>query len=271
MNKVVLLKWGFSLMLLASAGFFACRTTGRPAESTAPAPGKPVIAPVKPAAAPVGATTALPVTPINELPNHYTLVTRVEKDAARNYTATLMVPVAQGALAADDQAFNAVIEAFVRQQVDAARPDAGTAEPTTLEVWLIGFNVSAGVIQMLFREQSYTQGAAHYNHSFLTLNYDVVGRKRVRFTDLVPFSGSQTKQGLCDLINRHEQGLDADEAPTGGLTPTELGPDLDFEVREGKLVIHPNHCCADEGKTHEVPLKLVQAFLDPAVAKKFGL
>jgi hypothetical protein len=35
-------------------------------------------------------------------------------------------------------------------------------------------------------------------------------------------------------------------------------------------VIYPNHCCADEGKTHVVPLKLVQAFLDPAVAKKFG-
>ncbi|PKN24942.1 MAG: hypothetical protein CVU65_10240 [Deltaproteobacteria bacterium HGW-Deltaproteobacteria-22] len=266
------------LGLLAPLAFWACRTTAKPAESTSPAPGKagamtapvgPMTAPVK-LTAPVGATTALPVTPINELPNKYTLVTRVEKDAARHYTATLMVPVAQGALAADDQAFNAVVDAFVRRQVEAARPDAGTAGATTLEVWLIGFNVSTGVIQSLFREQSYTEGAAHYNHGFLTLHYDVVGRQRVRFADLVLFSASQTKQALCDLINRHEQGLDAGETPVGGLTPDGLVPDLDFEVRGGNLVIYPNHCCADEGKTHVVPLKLVQAFLDPAVAKKFG-
>ena len=262
--------------LLLSVPLLACQ--GRaPAEPTSKvpvgpmtAPVKPVIAPVGPTTAPTGATTALPVTPVNELPNGYTLVTRVEKDAALNYAATLMVPVAQGALAVDDEAFNAVIGAFIRQQVEAAKPDAGTAGATTLEVWLIGFNVSAGVIQSLFREQTFTQGAAHYNHGFLTLHYDVVGRKRLLFTDLVPFTANQTKQGLCDVINRHEQGLDAGETPTGGLTPKELVPSLNFEVRDQKLVIYPNHCCADEGKTHEVPLPLVKAFLDPAVAGKFG-
>ncbi|MBU1411189.1 hypothetical protein KKC22_06675 [Myxococcota bacterium] len=252
--------------LLLSVPLLACQ--GRaPAEPTSKVPVGPMTSPVKPIAAPavLGATTALPVTPVNELPNSHTLVTRVEKDAARNYTATMMVP-----RAVDDEAFNGVVDAFVRQQVEAAKPDAGTAGATTLEVWLIGFNVSAGVIQSLFREQTYTQGAAHYNHGFLTLHYDVVGRKRLLFTDLVPFTANQTKQGLCDVINRHEQGLDAGETPTGGLTPKELVPSLNFEVRDQKLVFYPNHCCADEGKIHEVPLPLVKAFLDPAVAGKFG-
>jgi hypothetical protein len=255
-------------LLLAPIAFWACRTTAKPDESTAPAAGKgrdTVTAPVK-LTAPVGATTALPVTPINELPSRYTLVTRLEKEAPRRYTATLQVP-----RAVDDENFNGVVEAFVRRQVEAARPDADAAGATTLEVWLIGFRETSGIIQLLFREQTYTEGAAHYNHGFSTLHYDVAGRARVRFTDLVLFSGSQTRQALCDLINRHEQGLDADESPAGGLTPDGLGPELDFEVRDGKLVIYPNHCCADEGRTHEVPLPLVQAFFDPAVARKFGL
>ncbi len=246
-------------LLLAPVVLLACQSTAGPDQATAPAPGR------HPApAAVVGPTTALPVTPINELPSRYTLVTRVEKEAPRRYTATLQVP-----RAVEDENFNRVVEAFVRRRVEAARPDAAGAGATTLEVWLIGFRETSGVIQLLFREQTYTEGAAHYNHGFSTLHYDAAGRARVRFTDLVLFSASQTTQAFCDLINRHEQGLDAGETPTGGLTPDELVPDLDFEVRDGKLVIYPNHCCADEGKTHEVPLNLIKAFLDPAVARKF--
>ena len=248
-------------LLLPLVAFLGCTTTGKPAQSTATAPKSG-----GPQESSRGVTTALPVTPLQELPAGYTLDTRVQKDAARNYTATLHVP-----RAVDDAAFNLVMDAFVRQQVEAEQPDADATEATTLEVWILEARVTGQVTQWLFRAQSYTEGAAHYNHGFLTLNYDAPGKKQVLFTDLFVFSKGPTAQAFCDLINRHEQGLEAGETPNGGLTPQELGAKLNFEVRDQKLVIYPNRCCADEGKTHGLDLSTVKAFLDPAVAGNFGL
>lgn len=249
------------MWLLLPVVVLACRTTTGPAESTATAPRTPG-APITPGAP----TTALPVTPVNELPAGFTLVTREMKDGARNFFSRFHVP-----RAVENEAFNAVVDAFVLQQVEAEQPDSGAAEPTSLEVWLIDFRANAELVQCLFRAQTYTQGAAHYNHGFLTLNYDVVDRKQVHFTDLIVFAEDRTPQGFCELVNRSEQGLEPDEAPQGGLTRQDLEKEPVFEVRDGKLVIYPNHCCAAEGKNHRIDSELIRTFLNPVIAKKFGL
>ncbi|PKP21743.1 MAG: hypothetical protein CVU05_06090 [Bacteroidetes bacterium HGW-Bacteroidetes-21] len=200
-------------------------------------------------------TTALPVSPLHILPAGYTLDSLTIIDSTCHFTSTMYFPHST-----TNDELNKLIQDFVKQQIEAEKPDSETTDPTTFELWVTELRTDEKIATCKFQAQTYTQGAAHYNHSILCLNFKNNDKKRLLFTDLFKFSNKNSKQLFCDIINRYEMGLEDNETYTGGLSPEELTKELNFEILENQLIIYPNYCCADESKTYSVELKLIEEF-----------
>lgn len=69
------------------------------------------------------------------------------------------------------------------------------------EIWLTEFEMTKDFVSVLFNHQDYYWGAAHYNHGYISLNYDLANETEIKLTDLLIFDDESDKQKFCDAIN----------------------------------------------------------------------
>jgi hypothetical protein len=211
-------------------------------------------------------TTALPVKPLKALPSPFVIDSLVIADTALNYTAFVYFPTSK-----KDNAFNKSLKQYIYHEINLEKPENKTNNSTSFEMWLINLSVSETIIHALFRQQTYTEGSAHYNHSYLTFNYDPVLKKKIQFTDIFSFSKSKSKQSFCNALNGFVNGIDASDGNNDGLTPQEINKDLNFSVSNQHLIVYPNYCCANEAKIYTVNLSFINDYINPKSGKDFGL
>lgn len=210
-------------------------------------------------------TTALPVEPLKILPTSFVLDSIFSEDTAFNYSTRIYFPKS------NDDELNKSIKQFVEYQISKEKPENRTNDGTSLEIWVTNLKVSEHLIHCLFRQQSFTEGAAHFNHAYLTFNYDPLKKKVISFTDIFKFSKSKSKQSFCNKISGYVNGIDDSDGYNDGLTPQDIGNDLNYDVWNQLLVVYPNYCCAEEGKIFTCDLRLIQGYVNPTLGKDYGL
>lgn len=206
---------------------------------------------------PVVATTALPVSPFRKLPAPFALDSIFIEDTALNYVSSIYFPIS------DDEKFNISLEQWIDAQIKAEKPEHKTDNLTTFDLWITDLKTSKNLLHILFRQQTFTEGAAHHNHSYLTFNYDLDSKKKVSFTDVFKFSSSKSKQSFCNKLNGYVNGIDDSDGYKEGLTPEKLNENLNYVISNGRLIVYPNYCCAEKDKTFSVDLSSIQGDINP--------
>lgn len=148
-------------------------------------------------------------------------------------------------------------------------PDAGffideTNDRRTDEAWPASFYKTGKLISLFFVEQSYTEGAAHYNRDASTLNYNLETQKPVVFSDVFTVKNATDRQKFCDLLNAAHNK--APEENPIALDTTLIGPDADFMIGCGAVYIYPGEVPSIgcyTGTAYSIPLEQVKAMLRP--------
>lgn len=68
------------------------------------------------------------------------------------------------------------------------------------EIWVSDYSWNGDLVSFVFTEQDYYEGAAHYNHGYLSLNYDLKKNKTIQLTDVILFKEGEA-QKFCDAFN----------------------------------------------------------------------
>jgi hypothetical protein len=211
-------------------------------------------------------STALSIKPLKELPASFELDSILDEDTTYNYFTSIYFPKSN-----TNKSFNQLMAKFIQQQIGLEKPVKKAEDQCTFNMWLIKLVNSENLIQCIFREQSYTEGAAHYNHFYSTFYCDTIKQKRIFFTDIFKFPNRESKQLFCNKLNGYLNGYDDSDGYNDGLSVKNLNEDLQFDISSDKLIIYPNYCCAGEGTTYEIELIQIQEFIKPAVEKEYGL
>lgn len=211
-------------------------------------------------------TTALPIEPLRIFPLSFTLDSIFKEDTVFNYSTKIYFPKSK-----DNVELNQLIKQFIEHQISIEKQKNITNNGTSFEMWITDLKVSTNLIHCLFRQQTFTQGAAHFNHAYSTLNYDPIKRKKVLFTDIFKFSKDQSKQSFCNKINGYINGIDDSDGYNDGLTPQDIDENLNYEVWKQQLIVYPNYCCANEHKIFTIELRLIQDYINPTFRKTYGL
>lgn len=169
-------------------------------------------------------TTALPVSPA-PLPPAFILDTLSVTDTTHHLTAFFHFPVS------NDEKLSAMIVELVKKNTlgyEAYQP-ANENETTSIEAWVSSFAVTGRIISMVFTDQSFTSGAAHFNHGYTALNYDTLKRKQIGLMDIFNLRNAKEKQAFCDSILSPEINADIH------LTTDDLKKDADIFIEKGKI------------------------------------
>jgi hypothetical protein len=94
-------------------------------------------------------------------------------------------------------AYNAVSDFLTSYRIGDNDPFAAIEA----EIWITGFSQVGEIISVHFTNQSYSNGAAHFNHGYASVNFDLQSDKQVTLTDLVQFKDETEKQKFCDAFN----------------------------------------------------------------------
>jgi hypothetical protein len=211
-------------------------------------------------------STALSIKPLKKLSASFELDSILDEDTTYNYFTSIYFPKSN-----NDKSFNQLMTKFIQQQIGLEKPDKKSDDLCTFNMWLIKLANSGNLIQCIFREQSYTEGAAHYNHFYSTFYYDKIKQKRILFTDIFKFSNHESKRLFCNKLNGYLNGYDDSDGYNDGLSVKNLNNDLQFDISNDKLIIYPNYCCAGEGTTYEIELIQIQEFIKPGAGMEYGL
>lgn len=87
--------------------------------------------------------------------------------------------------------------------MDFKKGDNFTTTYITAEISAISLEYDS-VVQVVsagFMYQSFSEGAAHYNHGYISFNYDLKENKEILLTDLLLFKNEDEKQKFCDAFN----------------------------------------------------------------------
>ncbi len=206
-------------------------------------------------------TTALPIIPLKFLPTSFALDSIISVDTTFNYFTTLYFPKSN-----HDDALNKSIQEFIQQQVNLEKPEEKTNDNTSFDMWITEIKISEHLIHCLFMEQSFTEGSAHFNHGYSTLNYDLIKKKKILFTDLFTLSSKKDKQTFCDVINESNDGN------SDFLTPKDLNNNLDYEIiKDGLTLYFDDFEKAPSMTTIGIDLAKIQKFIDPTLGKDYSL
>jgi hypothetical protein len=109
---------------------------------------------------------------------------------------------------------------------------------------------------MCFTDQSFTSGAAHFNHGYTCLNYDTIRNKQVFLNDIFNLQTDKEKQNFCDSI------LSPDINADFRIETDDLKENTDFIIENGNIIFYfddyekgPSMC------THLVSLQSVRTFV----------
>ena len=114
-------------------------------------------------------TTALPVAPLRELPDGFYLDSISYEDTSINYYCNMYFLQSR-----TDKQFNEEILDFVHNMEKGEKPtEKNRPDQTLFMLWPTEVEVSKGNVTCTFTDQSFTEGAAHYNHGSTTCRYDL--------------------------------------------------------------------------------------------------
>jgi hypothetical protein len=195
-------------------------------------------------------TTALPVSP-TPLPPAFALDTLSVTDTAKHLYAFFHFPVSS------DEKMNAMIVKLMKENTKGYEDyHPGEFEEASVEAWISSFAVNGKMISMCFTDQSFSTGAAHFNHGYTCLNYDTVKQKQVFLTDIFYLRTEKEKQKFCDSILLPEINA-AMRIETG-----DLKKETDFIIDKGNLIFFfddyekgPSMC------TYSVSLQSLRSFV----------
>jgi hypothetical protein len=207
------------------------------------------------------ATTALEAQSFTDLPYPFRLSYCSLDDTANALSASTDLPYS---LDPSHDKLNAAISSLLNREIDGYRTERTRSlltekfDHTSFEGWLTHLARRQQVASMCFLTQSYTEGAAHFNHYYLTLNYDLKNERSLLFTDIFNVSSEKEKQEFCYAI----YGNDNYEFIMDGLVPADLNSDTKFYFRDDVIVF----CFSDYDKGPslmeiEAPLDSVRRFV----------
>lgn len=109
-------------------------------------------------------STAEEVAPLRQFPNGFELDSMLKSETNEVlFTQTIYFPKSKSS-----QKFNDAMKKFVEKLVLSERPNQKNQslnEQTTFDLWVTKMELKGDVATCIFRAQSFTEGAAHYNQS----------------------------------------------------------------------------------------------------------
>jgi hypothetical protein len=196
------------------------------------------------------ATTALQVVPA-PLPPGFALDTLSVNDTAKNLYAFFHFPVS------NDPKLNAMIIALLKQNLNGYEDyHPGEFDQASVEAWISAFTKNGKFISMCFTDQSFSTGAAHYNHGYTALNYDTLKHQQIFLTDIFTLRTKQEKQAFCDSI----QGTDVVSEEL--VMPDDLSEKTDFIIDQDNIIFYfDDYQKGPSMTTRTVAIRDVKSFL----------
>jgi hypothetical protein len=168
-------------------------------------------------------TTALDVTPA-PLPASFILDTLSVNDTAKHLSAFFHFPVS------NDEKLNKIIVELVKKNTHGYEDyHPGEFESASVEAWVSSFAVTGRIISMIFTDQSFSTGAAHFNHGYTALNYDTLKKKQIGLLDIFNLQNEKEKQAFCDSILSPEINADM------RITVDDVKKEADIFIEKGKM------------------------------------
>lgn len=97
-----------------------------------------------------------------------------------------------------NDALRKMIDDFLLQYKKIAKKEFGSVSAS---IWLSDMKLEKDFVSLEFMEQSYWYGAAHYNHRYVTFNYDLLESREIKMKDFLLFKNDDEKQKFCDAFN----------------------------------------------------------------------
>ncbi|HEX2898226.1 MAG TPA: hypothetical protein VHS96_00760 [Bacteroidia bacterium] len=207
-------------------------------------------------------TTALPVEPLVALPFGYYLDSITEWDSLTEHSTNLYFP---------QSGHDTVLNAMIRKALAATakeyepEPSADIFQSSSYDQWVTSVTVNNDLLSIHYLAQSFYFGAAHFVHGNPCMNIDVATHKWIRLTDVLTFSGKQSKSAFCEWVNA------ANPDRASELEPKDLVKDLDFHFRKDGMVL----CFEDFAKgpgmeEFVVAIDGIQPYLKPWAMEQLG-
>lgn len=137
--------------------------------------------------------------------------------------------------------------------------DESAIIPVDADIWISDYAWNLDLISFVFNEQDYYEGAAHYNHGFLSLCYDLKTNQEIKLTDFILFKPGEA-QKFCDAFNP--------DPPTSihqiNLEGKDFSKDRAFMADDGELVLYFSD--AEKSPSMEkvyIPYSKIKGYINP--------
>jgi hypothetical protein len=157
--------------------------------------------------------------------------------------------------------FNAAIKELIDEFYAAYEPgDTSSYTYMSAAMWVSDFSITRDIATTEFLYQSYYQGAAHYNHGFEALNYDLTLGKKITLTDILQFENDQQKQLFLDAYNP-DPSISPDQV---WLEPGDFSDDRNFLIeQEGIRLLFDDYEKGPSMTTHMIPYFKIRGYVNP--------
>lgn len=126
-------------------------------------------------------------------------------------------------------------------------------------IWVSNYSWNGDLVSFVFNEQDYYEGAAHYNHGFLSLCYDLKTNQEIKLTDFIQFKTGEA-QKFCDAFNP--------DPPSSihqiNLEGKDFSKDRAFMADDGELVLYFSD--AEKSPSMEkvyIPYSRIKGYINP--------
>jgi hypothetical protein len=211
-------------------------------------------------------TTALEPSLVTDLPFPFRMHFQSENDTFYNLSYSVRYPYS---LDQTHQELNAAIAGTIGGEINECKvPPAEQPDYVDMidhyvvfEGWPVSFDRRHKVVSICFLTQSYYWGAAHYNHYYTALNYDLQKERPLKFSDVFRIKTEKEKLEFCYAVHGGEEKY---QFVSKGLRPEHLNEQAKFYFKDKRLVF----CFSDYElgpSITEIPVMIedVKRFLNP--------
>lgn len=136
------------------------------------------------------ATTALPINPIKNLPETFKLDSIFIRDDKNGIFATIFFPNSIDRKYSSlntlvSKTFQSIIDKYYSGEIEYIEyyGQDSIIQSESFDSWISSFYKTNQLVSMCFVQQSYSLGAAHYIHGYITFNYDFIKDKAIPSTN----------------------------------------------------------------------------------------
>lgn len=106
-----------------------------------------------------------------------------------------------------NQLLFSTINSMISKEIEYFKSEYKPGNPDILysfDMNAIDFFANKNVISITYVIDTYTEGAAHHNHSWYTFNYDIKKKKTIRFSDIFNLKTKLDKENFVAFADRNE-------------------------------------------------------------------